>query len=94
MSRHRFTRMTLASVGSKSFFSLPEATRISAQKFGVTVSDIMGQRRTWPIAHARQEAMRLAHATDAYTLVQIGRFFGRDHSTVLHGIKAATDRKT
>jgi len=43
------------------------------------------------IAWPRQDAM-LAMSEDGFSLKQIGRFFKRDHTTVLHGIRAAKAR--
>ena len=93
MSRDRFIRTTLASVGAGSRLTLADAARMAAQEFGVTIADIMGKRRFRKSVHARQEAMRLANAANDYSLSQIGKFFDRDPTTVLHGIKAATERK-
>lgn len=44
-------------------------------------------------SRARQEVMRRAYATGHYSLPEIGRALGRDHTSVLHGIRAASQRK-
>lgn len=54
-----------------------------AWETGVPVDLIRGDRRTAKIARARQTFMRDAHeAGKSYSA--IGRFLGRDHSTVIH----------
>lgn len=57
----------------------------------VPIAELMSDARRAQVAHARQEVMRLA--VDAgFSTTQVGRFLGRDHSTVVHGIKAARAR--
>jgi len=63
-----------------------------AIRHGVTVRDLRGcsQKRefSWPRqeAYARARAVRNPDGGYRYSLVAIGRFFNRDHSTVKHGI--------
>jgi chromosomal replication initiation ATPase DnaA len=56
-----------------------------AAKHGVTVADIMGARRTAKISAARFEAF--ADCRPGRSLPRIGRFFGRHHTAVMHGIR-------
>ncbi len=44
-------------------------------------------------AHARQAAMYLAHVALGISLSAVGKFFGRDHSTVAHGCRRVEDRR-
>ena len=44
------------------------------------------------IAHARQDAMRRIREALGYSYPRIGRFFGRDHTTVVHGVRASAAR--
>ena len=57
-----------------------------AGKFGVAVADIMGRKRTPKVSRARQVAMAGMHHA-GFSLCEIGRFFERDHGTVMHAIK-------
>lgn len=57
-----------------------------ASKFAVRDHDIMGRRRTPKIARARQTAMVALHQA-GYSLCEVGRFFDRDHGTVIHALK-------
>jgi chromosomal replication initiator protein len=88
---------------------IPTATRLPtmreicslvADRYGLTVDDLIGQSRARHIAHPRQEAMYLMYeqrwavsGNRRYSMPQIGRFLGgRDHTTVLHGYRKHTAR--
>lgn len=56
---------------------------------GVTICDLRSPNERSAVASgARQHFMFEAYATGQYSLAQIGRFLGRHHTTVLHGIRA------
>ena len=57
----------------------------------LTVVELRSPVRTINISHPRQEAMLIMHEA-GYSMPRIGRFFSRDHTTVLHGIRAAKAR--
>jgi chromosomal replication initiator protein len=64
-----------------------------ADAHGLTIADLIGDRRTRFIAHPRQEAMWMLRNLTNFTTPAIGRLMGgRDHTTVLHGAKAFEDR--
>jgi chromosomal replication initiator protein len=64
-----------------------------AEAFGLTREELLSSSRAARVAWPRQVAMYLAREHTHATLPAIGRSFGgRDHSTVLHAIKRATDR--
>lgn len=55
---------------------------------------LVGPRRQRPIAWARQEVMWLARAFTGLSVTQIGAALGgRDHGTVLHGVRAVDGRR-
>lgn len=59
-----------------------------AAKHSVTVDDIMGKSRRRYIVRARQEAMAVIYTEfPMWSLPIIGKYFGRDHTTVLHSVK-------
>lgn len=60
-----------------------------ADKHGIRVQDLKGPRRSKGFIPARHEAMyRLSEEMPNLSLPQIGRILGgRDHSTVIYGIK-------
>ncbi len=49
------------------------------------------QRGIAPIAYARQVAMYLSHISFGISFTQIGRFFGRDRTTVAHACQRIED---
>jgi hypothetical protein len=54
----------------------------------LTVTDIRSQRRTKAVVRARQIAMYLSKMMTGQSLPELGRRFGgRDHTTVLHGVR-------
>jgi len=56
-----------------------------AERFGVKVDALCGQRRTQSVTLPRQVAMYLIRTLTDLSLVEIGRVFGkRDHTTVIH----------
>lgn len=61
-----------------------------AQKHGVGVGDIRGTSRKPNLVLARQEAAYEIRMKRGLSLPQIGVMLGRDHTTVLHGIKRHT----
>lgn len=58
-----------------------------ADKHDVTVADLKGPSRVKHIVAARFEAMARMYDLGIWSMPQIGRFFGRDHTTVLNGIR-------
>lgn len=60
----------------------------TARYFGILVDDLTGSSRTQTVATARQIAMYLCRELTELSLPKIGQEFGgRDHSTVMHGVK-------
>ena len=64
-----------------------------AERHGITVEQIMGDSRKRHISWPRQEAMyELGRRSKWMSLTAIARFFGRDHTTILHGIRKHCER--
>lgn len=60
-----------------------------AKYYRIKITDILGQKRSRNIARPRQMAMSLTKELTSLSLPAIGEAFGgRDHTTVLHGVKA------
>ncbi len=59
---------------------------------GISREQLLSPRRSAKIARARQLAMFIARELTALSLVEIARGFDRDHTTVLHAIRAVTER--
>jgi chromosomal replication initiator protein len=68
--------------------TLDEILRKVAEHYNIRLADLAGPRRTRTIARPRQVAMYLAKQLTPRSLPEIGRRFGgRDHTTILHGVK-------
>ena len=65
-----------------------EIIATTASDHGLTVDDLVGKVRTRHISAARFEAMARIRAERKLSLPAIGRLFNRDHTTVLHALKA------
>ena len=59
--------------------------------FNISLSEMLSQRRSRPLARPRQMAMYLAKKMTSRSLPEIGRrFANRDHTTVIHAVKTIT----
>ncbi len=56
-------------------------------RFNVAAKDIRGKNRSFPVAFARQFAMYRARQECKASFPQIGQFFRRDHTTVIHAFR-------
>lgn len=65
-----------------------EIINYCAELFDVPAADIMSRRRIKPIAQARF-ALYAALRQRGWSYPRIGMFIGRDHATVLHGVRKA-----
>ena len=63
-----------------------------AAPHGVTVEDVLGPSRSRPLVRPRQEAMYRVYDETSLSLLEIGRRFNRDHTTVLHAVQAHAAR--
>ena len=66
--------------------------KVVALRHDVDVEDIMVGDRTRPIVHARHEAMYILRNKFRLSYPRIGTIMGRDHSTVIHGVRAHAAR--
>jgi len=71
--------------------TIPSIQQKVAEYFNINVSDMRTKKKHKSIAYPRQIAMYLVRDMTEHSLPEIGEFFGgRDHSTVLYGIKKIT----
>lgn len=68
--------------------SLTQIKRAVAARFGFSVLEIESARRTATVARARQAGFWLSRALTRRSLPQIAKAYFRDHSTVMHGLRA------
>ncbi len=72
--------------------TIEEIQRKVAEHYNIRLSDMIGPRRMRTIARPRQMAMYLAKQLTSRSLPEIGRRFGgRDHTTVMHGVRRIED---
>ncbi|WP_376875976.1 chromosomal replication initiator protein DnaA [Albirhodobacter sp. R86504] len=68
--------------------TIEEIQRKVAEHYNVRLSDMIGPKRVRTIARPRQVAMYIAKRKTTRSLPEIGRRFGgRDHTTIMHGIR-------
>lgn len=68
--------------------TIEEIQRKVADHFNIRLSDMIGPKRVRTIARPRQVAMYLSKHLTPRSLPEIGRRFGgRDHTTIMHGVK-------
>ncbi|WP_110813430.1 chromosomal replication initiator protein DnaA [Pseudoroseicyclus aestuarii] len=79
---------------SDSKISIEVIQRKVSDHFNIRLSDLVGPKRLRSIARPRQIAMYLAKSMTSRSLPEIGRRFGgRDHTTVLHGVRKIEELK-
>ena len=74
--------------------TVEEIQRKVSEHYNIRLSDMIGPKRVRTYAQPRQVAMYLAKQLTSRSLPEIGRRFGgRDHTTVMHGVKRIEDLK-
>ena len=75
------------STGTFKRLTVTDIQKEVADFYHINVQDIIGPKRSRPIAHARQVAIYLSQKMLGLTQSDIGKLFGnRDHSTVMYSI--------
>ena len=68
--------------------TVDEIQKVTADHFGLKQADLLSPRRTRQVARPRQVGMYLCKQLTTRSYPDIGRRFGgRDHTTVLHGVR-------
>lgn len=68
--------------------TIEEIQRKVAEHYNIRLADMIGPKRVRTIARPRQVAMYLAKQLTMRSLPEIGRRFGgRDHTTIMHGVR-------
>jgi chromosomal replication initiator protein len=79
-------------VGVNQVLSAATIGELVSGQFKVSLEDLRSRSRKRAIAFPRQVAMYLARKYTGESLVDIGKAFNRDHSTVLHAIKTVSSQ--
>ncbi|MFP3384113.1 MULTISPECIES: chromosomal replication initiator protein DnaA [Tritonibacter] len=75
--------------------TVEEIQRKVSEYYNIRMSDIIGPKRLRSYARPRQVAMYLCKQLTSRSLPEIGRRFGgRDHTTVMHGVRRIEELKT
>lgn len=73
--------------------TISDIQRVVREYYGLQVGELTGHSRARAVSWPRQVAMALARRRTNLSLPQIGqRFGGRDHTTVIHALRAVEDR--
>lgn len=74
--------------------TVEEIQRKVAEHYNIRLADMIGPKRARTIARPRQVAMYLSKHMTTRSLPEIGRRFGgRDHTTIMHGIRKVEELK-
>jgi chromosomal replication initiator protein len=85
-------QLNLENITNEKILNSDSITKAVASYFSLAIGDIKGKTRKKEIALARHISMYMIHKLAKITLEDIGKYFdGRDHSTVIHGIKKIND---
>lgn len=75
--------------------TVDEILRKVSEHYNIRLADMIGPKRVRTIARPRQVAMYLAKTMTTKSLPDIGRRFGgRDHTTIMHGIRKVEELMT
>lgn len=75
--------------------TIEEIQRKVSEYYNIRISDIVGPKRVRSFARPRQVAMYLCKQLTSRSLPEIGRRFGgRDHTTVMHGVRRIEELKS
>ena len=84
----------------RNIFNAPRQANIStdniikvvADYFGLTPNDLRGRKRSQNKVFGRQIAMYIVREMTEYSTTEIGRDFGKDHTTVMHSIERIKEK--
>lgn len=70
---------------------IDDVQHVVAAHYKVDLADLLGPSRAQYLVRARHMAMALAYSATRHSYPEIGRAFGRHHSSVMHAREAITD---
>lgn len=68
----------------ETYITIPRITDVVCEHYHITSEDIRSKKKPKEIAYPRQVAMYMCRKMTEESLSNIGGYFGRDHSTVIH----------
>lgn len=63
------------------------------ERYRITFDDLRGRSRKQPLARIRQDCMAEVYHNTKLSTTNVGRLFDRDHTTIIHGIRASEARQ-
>ena len=81
------TQLGLTEDYEEHILSMDALARAVANNFKIPIGDLKGKSRIKEVTIARHIAMYMSHKILKKTLEEIGKFYDRDHTTVIHGVK-------
>lgn len=92
--RSKSTNSTFRNIEWENIARVSRTTEAVARVFNISMSEIMAlTRRRANVAFARQNAMYLCHVAFGMSFADIGRYFGRDRTTVSHACRLIEDAR-
>lgn len=76
---------------SYNVYSAHDICAVVADEFEISIRDMYGKNQRHKIVRPRQVAMYLIRNLLNLTLNDIGSHFGKDHSSIVHGINTIQD---
>lgn len=64
-----------------------EAVREVAKYYGLTLERLLSKRRVHGVIEARQHAYFAVRKLTGWSYPECGRYFGKHHATILHGVR-------
>jgi len=71
-----------------------DVVKVVGDYYGIPVIELLGQRRHRSVSRPRQVAYWVVRAVCQKSFPMIGRKLGRDHSTVLYGVRRISELVT
>lgn len=63
-----------------------------SERTGLSVDEILGASRKKEVVAARQLYWKLLREAGEFSYSEIGSLSGREHGTIIHGVRVATER--
>jgi chromosomal replication initiation ATPase DnaA len=85
--------LSTLSINPNGRLRISDVQALVCRRFGLTMAEMVGSRKTSRVAHPRLLAMALARELTRQSLPKIGdRFGNRDHTTVAHACNVVAER--
>ncbi|MEH2501218.1 chromosomal replication initiation ATPase DnaA [Bradyrhizobium sp. AZCC 1578] len=91
--RHRYgNRPKLVKIIARDRLTVDAIKKVVCEHFGVAHEDMISARRNREVQRPRAVAMYLAREFTSHGFPPLGRFFDRDHTSVLHSVRVMEEK--